>query len=116
MTYRSTLLHFRLMEQRLFQHVVTIDQARSKCGVRLHFLPFPAISHLTMHCPLADALSLELKAEKQNAHTSGPYGPISSVQFSPDGSRIVSGGIEDKTLKVWDAGTPARPIPHLAQT
>ena len=30
MTYRSTLLHFRLMEQRLFQHVVTIDQARSK--------------------------------------------------------------------------------------
>ena len=21
-----------------------------------------------------------------------------------------------KTLKVWDAGTPARPIPHLAQT
>ena len=37
------------------------------------------------------------------------------MQFSPDGSRIVSGGIEDKTLKVWDAGTPARPIPHLAQ-
>ena len=78
----------------------------------MHFLPFPAISHLTMHCPLADALSLELKAEKQNAHTYGRYGSISSVQFSPDGSRIVSGGIEDKTLKVWDAGRLTPPAPH----
>ena len=45
MTYRSTLLHFRLMEQRLFQHVVTIDQARSKSGMQVHhparYLTYP---------------------------------------------------------------------------
>ena len=34
-TNRSTLLHFRLMEQRLCQHVVTIDQARSKSGMQV---------------------------------------------------------------------------------
>ena len=58
------------------------------------------------------AASLELKAEKQSAHSSW----VMSVAFSPDGKTIVSGS-RDKTLKVWDAGalTP-RPIPHLAQT
>ena len=50
---------------------------------------------------LAD--SLTLIEEKQNAHTSGPGGSIFSVQFSPDGTKIVSGGITDKTIKVWDA-------------
>ena len=57
------------------------------------------------------AASLELKAEKENAHSD--Y--VRSVAFSPDGKTIVSGS-DDQTLKVWDAGTPARPIPHLAQT
>ena len=47
------------------------------------------------------AATLDLVTEKKNAHTSGLYGSISSVQFSPDGSKIVSGGIEDKTIKVW---------------
>ena len=58
------------------------------------------------------AASLELKAEKQGAHSS--Y--VNSVAFSPDGKTVVSGS-RDKTLKVWDAGalTP-RPIPHLSQT
>ena len=46
-------------------------------------------------------------AEKQNAHTSGMMGSISSVQFSPDGSKIVSGGIADQTIKVW--GAPPAP-------
>ena len=57
------------------------------------------------------AASLELKAEKKSAHS----GDVNSVAFSPDGKTIVSGS-DDKTLKVWDAGTPTRPIPHLAQT
>ena len=57
------------------------------------------------------AASLELKAEKQSAHSD----PVWSVGFSPDGKTIVSGS-EDKTLKVWDAGTPACPIPHIAQS
>jgi len=30
-------------------------------------------------------------------------GSISCVQFSQDGSKIVSCGITDKTIKVWDA-------------
>ena len=56
------------------------------------------------------AASLELKAE-QSAHS----GWVRSVAFSPDGKTIVSGS-RDKTLIVWDAGTPACPIAHLAQT
>ena len=49
--------------------------------------------------PLPAAASLELKAEKQSAHSSW----VMSVAFSPDGKTIVSGSV-DKTLKVWDAG------------
>ena len=56
------------------------------------------------------AASLELKAEKENAHS----GDVNSVAFSPDGKTIVSGSY-DKTLKVWDAGvsalTPSNPQP-----
>ena len=43
--------------------------------------------------------SLELKAEKQSAHSR----EVMSVAFSPDGSTIVSGSY-DRTIKVWDAG------------
>ena len=43
--------------------------------------------------------TLELKAEKQNAHSK--Y--ICSAGFSPDGKTIVSGS-DDRTLKVWAAG------------
>ena len=57
------------------------------------------------------AASLELKAEKQSAHSDW----VHSVAFSPDGKTIVSGS-NDKTLKVWDAGTPSRPIPCLTQS
>jgi dipeptidyl aminopeptidase/acylaminoacyl peptidase len=41
----------------------------------------------------------------------GLTGPVSSVAFSPDGTRIVSGGY-DRTAKVWDArpGTPPREL------
>jgi len=42
--------------------------------------------------------SLELKAEKQRAHSD--Y--VRSVAFSPDGATIVSGS-DDETIKVWDA-------------
>ena len=43
--------------------------------------------------------TLELKTEKQNAHSQ----QITSVDFSPDGETIVSGAW-DQTLKVWAAG------------
>ena len=46
--------------------------------------------------------SLELKAEKQSAHSDW----VRSVAFSPDGKTIVSGA-DDKTIKVWDAGVSA---------
>ena len=42
------------------------------------------------------AASLELKAEKQSAHSKS----VTSVAFSPDGKSIVSGS-DDTTLKVW---------------
>ena len=48
------------------------------------------------------AASLELKAEKQSAHSSW----VQSVAFSPDGATIVSGS-DDNTIKVWDAGVSA---------
>jgi WD40 repeat protein len=54
--------------------------------------------------------SLELKAEKQSAHSR----EVTSVAFSPDGATIVSGSV-DQTIKVWDAGTLAHHIPHPAQ-
>ena len=57
------------------------------------------------------AASLELKVEKQSAHSDW----VRSVAFSPDGKTIVSGS-DDKTLKVWDAGGPAPPILPLSQT
>ena len=51
--------------------------------------------------------SLELKAEKQSAHSN--Y--VRSVAFSPDGASIVSGSW-DETIKVWDAcATALTPTP-----
>ena len=44
------------------------------------------------------AASLELKAEKQSAHS----GRVYSVAFSPNGKTIVSGS-DDQTIKVWSA-------------
>ena len=61
--------------------------------------------------PVLAAASLELKAEKQSAHSD----LVRSVAFSPDGKTIVSGS-DDKTLKVWDAGGPAPPILPLSQS
>jgi len=58
--------------------------------------PSPKLS-----APTFATASLKLKAEKQSAHS---Y-LVRSVAFSPDGSTIVSGSF-DKTIKVWDAGTP----------
>ena len=57
------------------------------------------------------AASLELKAEKQSAHSDR----VTSVAFSPDGKMIVSGS-RDQTIKVWDAGTLACHIPHRTQS
>ena len=55
--------------------------------------------------------TLELITSKESAHRDW----VHSVAFSPDGKTIVSGS-RDETIKVWDAGTPACPIAHLAQT
>jgi WD40 repeat protein len=40
-------------------------------------------------------------SEKTNAHSS----QITSVAFSPDGTKIVSGSY-DGTIKVWNSGAP----------
>ncbi len=45
--------------------------------------------------------ALGLLSKKTKAHRSG----ISSMAFSPDGTKIVSGS-HDKTIKVWDSGAP----------
>ena len=45
---------------------------------------------------------------KTNAHSR----EITSVAFSPDGTKIVSGSY-DKTIKVWESGAP-EPNPQIA--
>ena len=42
---------------------------------------------------------IKLENEKIDAHSDS----ILSVQFSPDGTKIVSGS-DDQTIKVWDSG------------
>ncbi len=64
-----------------------------------------------VRAPTLATASLELKAEKQSAHS----GDINSVAFSPDVATLVSGS-SDEPIKVWDAGTLARHIPHPAQS
>ena len=55
---------------------------------------------------------MELLSEKVNAHSN--Y--ITSVVFSPDGTKIVSGSY-DQTIKVWDFGAPEPSNrPSLAKT
>ena len=67
-------------------------------GESLQFSPsyHPLPSDTLIVCRAA---SLELKTEKQNAHSDW----IQSVAFSPDGKTIVSGS-DDETIRVWDAG------------
>ena len=48
---------------------------------------------------------MELLSEKTNAHSN----MITSVAFSPDGTKIVSGSY-DKTIKVWDFGAQSPQI------
>jgi hypothetical protein len=48
---------------------------------------------------LACLAELEQLSEKTDAHS----GRITSVAFSPDGTKIVSGSW-DKTIKVWESG------------
>ena len=48
---------------------------------------------------LAD--KLEMLSETTDVHSH--Y--VTSVAFSPDGTKIVSGSY-DKTIKVWDSGAP----------
>ena len=58
------------------------------------------------------AALIKCVAKKTNAHSRG----ITSVAFSPDGTKIVSGSY-DQTIKVWDSGAlePSK-RPALAKT
>ena len=67
-------------------------------GCLLHFAPVTTPIQIKACCA-AIADTLELKASKENAHHSW----VRSVDFSPDGSKIVSGSW-DQTIKVWDSG------------
>ena len=87
----------------------TIVSGSSGCTIEVWDAGASALIALNLSpkltAPLPAAASLELKAEKQSAHSK----PVMSVAFSTDGKTIVSGsdGIifdRDGTIKVWDAG------------
>ena len=61
----------------------------------------PALAKNLMCAGLPGTVTMELLSEKKNAHS----WDISSVAFSPDGTKIVSGSL-DKTIKVWESGAP----------
>jgi WD40 repeat protein len=75
-----------------------MGQDDQSLGCRCVSLPDTAPSP-NLSAPTLVAASLELKAEKQSAHSD--Y--VRSVAFSPDGKTIVSGA-DNGTIKVWDAG------------
>ena len=82
--------------------------ARSKSGMVRWLFELPSFALLlTLALPPLAAATLELKSEKQNAHSNR----ITSVQFSPNGALIVSGSW-DQTIKVWDSGAkpPEKPF------
>ncbi len=45
----------------------------------------------------------------------GHVDAVYAVDYSPDGTRIVSGGY-DSTVRVWDAQTGEKPSAHLRDT
>ena len=71
----------------------------------------PPTLSTNLSAPTLAAASLELKTEKQSAHSDF----VRSVAFSPDGKTIVSGS-DDQTIKVWDAGGLSPPILSLSQS
>ena len=75
-------------------------QEPSKFGIRVRNGRLSNPLPFSLSQPSASfADTLELKTEKQNAHSHF----ITSVDFSPDGKTIVSGSY-DQTIKVWGAG------------
>ena len=76
--------------------------------MQVHLSPPYSSRSPKLSTPTLATASLELKAEKQSAHSRS----VVSVGFSPDGTTIVTGSY-DNTVKVWDAGvsvlTPLTP-------
>ena len=75
-------------------------------------MPSPpnSTSYPNLTSALLVAATLELKVEKESAHSNW----VTSVAFSPDSKTIVSGS-RDKTIKVWSAGVNADTHPNLLQ-
>ena len=102
-------------------------RSRSKSGTQVSRFSFYPLCLPRSHHALLHTESLTLIKEKQNAHAvaTNSYESIKDVKFSPDGSKIVSCGV-DQTIKVWDAGAcnghtsypppiPDTPLSSLAQ-
>ena len=96
-----------LSHDRGFSHAgVAADQSASLLSTPCASLPR---SSSLVHRMIA--MLINCVAEKASAHSRDIY----SVAFSPDGTKIVSGG-RDGTIKVWDSGAPrAQNCPLLGQ-
>eukprot|EP00966_Prymnesium_polylepis_P050391 1166417-Prymnesium_polylepis.1 len=97
-TCRSTQSRFHPMAQRLCLHVAKTPKERSKSGIQVRRR---CPNHLSLAKTDASCASLSFSASLNEIGSINTGSFVNSVDFSPDGTRIVS-GLSSGTIKVWE--------------